>query len=70
MKIEIYADVRDHLRAHLSSAALGAAMELGLFWRLAEQPQSAEIIAVRPEMLGVRFINWAADGAFRLSLTV
>jgi SAM-dependent methyltransferase/predicted transcriptional regulator len=45
MKIKTYADVRDHLRAHLASAALGAAMELGLFWKLADQPQGEQAIA-------------------------
>ncbi|MBI5033934.1 MAG: hypothetical protein HZB51_25725 [Chloroflexi bacterium] len=45
MQIATYTDVRDHLRAHLSSAALGAAMELGLFWKLADQPQSENTIA-------------------------
>lgn len=45
MKITTYTDVRDQLRAYLPSAALGAAMELGLFWKLADQPQSADVIA-------------------------
>ncbi len=45
MKLSSYADVRDLLRAYLPSAALGAALELGLFWKLAEQPHRAETIA-------------------------
>jgi len=45
MKITTYTEVRDLLRAYVSSAALGAAMELGLFWKLADQPQSEDAIA-------------------------
>jgi len=45
MKVATYTDVRDQLRAYLSSAALGAALELGLFWKLADQPQSENAIA-------------------------
>lgn len=45
MKIATYTDVRDQLRAYLSSAALGAAMELGLFWKLADQPRSEQAVA-------------------------
>lgn len=50
MKLTSYADVRDQLRAYLPSAALGAAMELGLFWKLADRPQREEAIA---ENLGI-----------------
>ena len=45
MKITTYTDVRDLLKAYVTSAALGAAMELGLFWKLAAQPQSEKTIA-------------------------
>ena len=45
MKITTYTDVRNLLRASLTSAALGAAMELGLFWKLADQPQTEDAIA-------------------------
>jgi SAM-dependent methyltransferase len=38
-------DVLDLLDAYLTSAALGAAMELGLFWLLAEQPLDAAGVA-------------------------
>ena len=43
-------DVFDLLDAYLTSAALGAAMELGLFWLLAEQPMDAAGVA---EALGI-----------------
>ena len=38
-------DVFDLIDAHHTSAALGAAMELGLFWVLAEQPRTSAAIA-------------------------
>lgn len=38
-------DVLTLLRAYLPSAALGAALELGLFWRLSEGPLSVEDLA-------------------------
>jgi ubiquinone/menaquinone biosynthesis C-methylase UbiE len=34
-------DVLELMASHITSAALGAAMELGLFWLLAEQPRDA-----------------------------
>jgi hypothetical protein len=45
MKITTYSDVRDLLRAYVPSTALGAALELGLFWKLADQPQTEDAIA-------------------------
>jgi len=38
-------DVFDLMTSHIDSAALGAAMELGLFWLLAGQPQDAAGVA-------------------------
>ncbi|MFX0091900.1 MAG: methyltransferase [Candidatus Hodarchaeota archaeon] len=38
MKPQTTTDVRNLLRMYIASAALGAALELGLFWRLAERP--------------------------------
>jgi SAM-dependent methyltransferase len=38
-------DVQDLLLGFVDSAALGAALETGLFWRLAEQPQRAAEVA-------------------------
>ncbi len=45
MKLTTSADVRDLMQAYVDSAALGTALELGLFWRLAEQPQTADGVA-------------------------
>jgi SAM-dependent methyltransferase len=39
MKLHTTDDVQDLLDGYITSAALGAAMELGLFWLLAERPQ-------------------------------
>lgn len=58
MKLTTYTDVRDLLRAYVPAAGLAAAMELGLFWRLADQPQSAASLA---QSLGIpldRCRNW------------
>ena len=44
MKPETTEDVLDLLEAHSTSAALGAAMELGLFWLLEERPLGASDI--------------------------
>jgi SAM-dependent methyltransferase len=41
MKPDTTDDIFDLLDSHLTAAALGAAMELGLFWLLAEQPLDA-----------------------------
>lgn len=46
MKLTSTADVDDLEVAYLSSAALNTAVELGLFWNLAQQPQTALQIAV------------------------
>ena len=45
MKLTTREDVSDCLLAYVDSAALGAAIELGLFWRLAEQPLDAPGVA-------------------------
>jgi hypothetical protein len=45
MKIRSASDVFELLRAHVPSAVLGSALELGLFWQLAEQPMTAVEIA-------------------------
>ncbi len=45
MKITSEADVDFYLEAYVGSAALGAALELGLLWLLAEKPLSAAGIA-------------------------
>lgn len=45
MKLTAMDDVSDCLFAYVNSAALGVAIELGLFWRLAEQPLDAPGVA-------------------------
>ena len=45
MKLESESDVDQLLRAYIPGAALGAALELGLFWYLEQVPQSATSIA-------------------------
>ena len=45
MKPATTEDVLDLMDAHLIAAALGAAMELGLFWLLAEGPLDAAGVA-------------------------
>jgi ubiquinone/menaquinone biosynthesis C-methylase UbiE len=45
MKLTTREDISDCLFAYVDSAALGAAIELGLFWRLAEQPLDAPGVA-------------------------
>jgi len=42
MKIATTEDVSKLLGMYIASVALGAALELGLFWRLAEEPMAAE----------------------------
>jgi len=45
MKIKSVIDVFELLGAHVPSAILGLAFELGLFWKLAEQPRTVDEIA-------------------------
>jgi len=45
MKIKSASDVFELLGAYVPSAVLGSALELGLFWKLAEKPQTVEEIA-------------------------
>jgi SAM-dependent methyltransferase len=45
MKLKTTADVHDLMESYVTSAALGTALELGLFWRLAEQLQTAADVA-------------------------
>jgi predicted O-methyltransferase YrrM len=42
MKIATTEDVNELLGMYIASAALGAALELGLFWRLAEEPRTVD----------------------------
>jgi predicted TPR repeat methyltransferase len=50
MNIESRDDVRFLMRAYVPSAALNAALELGLFWQLVDQPQDATAVT---EALGI-----------------
>jgi len=45
MKPETTEDILDLLNGYIASAAVGAAMELGIFWLLAEKPLSAPDLA-------------------------
>ncbi|MFH0778168.1 MAG: methyltransferase [Candidatus Eisenbacteria bacterium] len=45
MKPATQDDIHDLLAGHITSAALGAALELGLFWLLAEKPMDVERVA-------------------------
>jgi predicted O-methyltransferase YrrM len=45
MKLATTAEVEELLQAYIDSAALGAALELGLFWLLAERPQTSVEVA-------------------------
>ena len=45
MKLESTADILELLDGYVASAALGAAMELGVFWLLADKPLSARELA-------------------------
>jgi len=58
MRIETVEDIHALLDGYATAAALGAAMELGLFWRLADGPRPAQDIA---RELGISFNrcqNW------------
>ncbi len=60
LKVSTTDDVRSLMKAYVPSAALNAALELGLFWRLAGQPQDAAAVA---EALGIpakRCAYWLA----------
>ncbi len=45
MELRTTADINRFLRSYLASAALGTALELRLFWRLADDPASAARVA-------------------------
>lgn len=45
MKLTTPEDIKELMSAHIASAAFCTALELGLFWRLAEQPEDAAGIA-------------------------
>ena len=46
MRVTTTEEVQDLLQAFIDSAALGAALERGLFWELAEEPQTALEVAL------------------------
>ncbi|MFW9914855.1 MAG: methyltransferase [Candidatus Thorarchaeota archaeon] len=45
MELQTPDDILDFLRAYIASAALGTALELQLFWQLAERPMNAQEVA-------------------------
>jgi SAM-dependent methyltransferase len=51
-------EVKDVLRGHVPAAVLGAAIELGLFWELAEEPLGVAAIAERLSIPPQRCENW------------
>lgn len=58
MKLTTTKDVRDLITAYLPGAALSVALELGLFWQLAEQPQNAADVAKALGLPGNRCRYW------------
>ena len=58
MKLTSDRDVAMCLQAYTDSAALGAAMELGLFWLLAERPLAVADVALRLGIPPVRCGYW------------
>lgn len=58
MKPETTEDILELLQGYITSAALGAAMELGLFWLLAEKPLSASDVAQSMDIPLNRCHHW------------
>ena len=58
MKVTTTEDIRDLMSAHIASAAFCTALELGLFWRLAEQPEDAAGIAQVLKIPPIRCKYW------------
>jgi hypothetical protein len=58
MKPETTEDVLELLDGYIVSAALGAAMELGIFWLLAEKPSPAPDVAKSLNIPLNRCYNW------------
>ena len=58
MKPETTEDILELLTSYIISAALGAAMELGVFWLLAEKPLSAANVAQSLNIPLIRCHHW------------
>ncbi len=58
MKPTTTADVLDLLGAYITSAALGAALELRLFWHLKDQPQTVDRVAQALGIPSNRCLYW------------
>src|SRR5512136_1354970 len=58
MRVTTTAEVLDLLDASFPSAALGAALELGLFWMIDEQPRPALEIASALAIPSARCVYW------------
>ncbi|HEX6304967.1 MAG TPA: methyltransferase [Anaerolineales bacterium] len=58
MKLETTKDVRELMGADLASYALNAALEAGLFWRLAEVPRSAQSLADELDTAPMPCLHW------------
>ena len=58
MKPKSESDINQLLRAYLPAAALGTALELGLFWQLDDAPKSASDIAEQLDIPLTRCQHW------------
>jgi hypothetical protein len=58
MDIETTNDIFAMLRMYIASAALGSALEFGLFWDLAEKPLRAEDISQKYKIPFNRCQRW------------
>ncbi|MFX1532840.1 MAG: methyltransferase [Promethearchaeota archaeon] len=58
MKLETTNDVNNLLRIYIASAALGTALELGLFWQLAEKPLGIKEISQKFNIPSDRCRSW------------
>ncbi len=58
MNLQTRIDIQDLMGAYFPSAVLNAALELGLFWRLANGPQSIERISQEMNIPPTRCMYW------------
>ena len=58
MRLKSESDIDQLLRAYLPAAALGTALELGLFWQLADKPQSFADVAENNDIPQIRCKHW------------
>jgi len=58
MKLETTQDIEKLLRMYLASAAVTTALELKLFWQLAENPLTAEMVSQKFNIPALRCQSW------------